>query len=409
MSEFPRELIAARIVRLLARIQLNMTANQNDSTPSRSKHPAFSEAEARLSSSRAATTLPVAASPWHPSKPKTPEPSTPDRIRITCVDYCPEQAESREIVDLSQFLQDHRPSWSKVRWINISGSSRLELIEPFAEKYKLHPLAIEDVAYGAHRPKLEDYPGSEEAPGRLFIVARLVHMRDDRLRDEQVSIFLGRNTLLTFQETTNGVFESVYRRLETPGSWLRGNDVSFLCYSLLDAIVDSYFPVLEYYSARLDDIEEKLLHFPDQSFLRRIHAVKRGLLQLRRAIWPMREIIAQLQREKHECLSETTLTYFRDVYDHCVHIIDLNETYHEIATALTETYMSVTSNRLNEVVKVLTVISTIFIPLTFLAGVYGMNMPIPENQWSWTYPAFWLICLAIAFGMILWFRRRGWI
>ena len=137
--------------------------------------------------------------------------------------------------------------------------------------------------------------------------------------------------------------------------------------------------------------------------------MKRGLLLLPRSIWPMRELIAQLQRERHECLSDNTLTYFRDVYDHCVQILDLNETYHEIATALTETYMSVVSNHMNEVVKVLTIISTIFIPLTFIAGVYGMNMPIPENAWEWSYPVFWVICLLIAAGMLTLFRRRGWL
>lgn len=330
-------------------------------------------------------------------------------LRIACVDYCPERAECREIADLSEFLANHRPAWSRVRWINVSGSNGLDVIGLLAEKYGLHPLAVEDVVHGAHRPKVEDYPGSEDAPGRLFIVARLVHMRDERLLDEQVSLFLGRHTLLTFQQTRNGVFDSIHRRIEVPGSRLRHNDASFLCYSLLDAIVDSYFPVLEHYSKCIEATEEELLDRPQRLTLQRAHAVKRGLLLLRRAIWPMREIISQLQREKHECLSETTLTYFRDVYDHCVQIIDLDETYHEIATALTETYMSVISNRMNEIVKVLTVISTIFIPLTFLAGVYGMNMPIPENHWAWSYPVFWMVCIAIALGMLAWFRRRGWI
>jgi magnesium transporter len=330
-------------------------------------------------------------------------------VHVTCVDYCPERTELRKIDDISDFLAHHRPAWSRVRWINISGTQRMEIIRSFAEKYQLHPLTIEDVTHGAQRPKVEDYPGSEDAPGRLFIVARMVHIQGDRLHDEQVSIFLGRTTLLTFQETPNSVFESIYRRIEAQGSRLRNNDVSFLCYSLLDAIVDSYFPLLEFYAERIEETEEELLNGPRQPTLRKAHAVKRGLLLLRRAIWPMREIIAQLLRDRHECLSETTLTYFRDVYDHCVQIIDLNETYHEIAAALTETYMSVISNRMNEIVKVLTVISTIFIPLTFLAGVYGMNMPIPENHWTWTYPVFWLVCVAIALGMLAWFRRRGWI
>ena len=330
-------------------------------------------------------------------------------LRVYCADYCPERAEVREIADLGEFLLDHRPEWSKVRWIDISGGNRMEVIERFAAKYQLHPLAVEDVVHAAHRPKLEDYPGSAEAPGRLFIVARLVHSVDDRLFDEQVSFFLGRHTLITFQETRNGVFDSLIRRIETQGSRLRNNDASFLCYSLIDAVVDSFFPVLEHYSLRIEEIEDELVDYPQQLTLQRAQALKRGLLLLRRAIWPMREIVSQLQRDKHECVSETTLTYFRDVYDHCVQIIDLIETYHEIATALTETYMSVISNRMNEIMKVLTVISTIFIPLTFLAGVYGMNMKIPENEWEWSYPVFWMICGVIAVGMGIWFRRRGWI
>jgi magnesium transporter len=397
-----------------------MKRKHNEGTPA-SKRKSLSDLTHGFPSGKMVRLMPA----LHLPKPKMPPPGTAPGletvelvaeagavevpVHITCVDYCPDRAERREIADLSDFLERHRPSWSKVRWINISGGNRMELIRPFAEKYQLHPLAVEDVVHGAHRPKVEDYPGSEDSPGRLLIVARLVHMLEDRLHDEQVSIFLGRNTLLTFQETRNGVFDSIYHRIEVQGSRLRSNDVSFLCYSLLDAIVDSYFPVLEHYSERIEETEEELLVRPRQLTLQKAHAVKRGLLLLRRAIWPMREIIAQLQRDKHVCLSETTLTYFRDVYDHCVQIIDLNETYHEIATSLTETYMSVISNRLNEIVKVLTVISTIFIPLTFLAGVYGMNMPIPENHWTWSYPVFWLVCLAIASGMLIWFRRRGWI
>lgn len=337
------------------------------------------------------------------------EPAAEAPLRITCVDYCPERMEQREIVDIPEFLAHHRPAWARVRWINISGTHRVESLRPFAEKYQLHPLAIEDVASCAQRPKVEDYSGHQESPGRLFIVARLVHMVNNRLHDEQISLFLGRTTLLSFQETPGGVFESIYRRLDTPGSRVRETDASFLCYSLLDAIVDSYFPFLEYYSDRIDETEDELMEDPHQFILQKVHSVKRGLLLLRRAIWPMREMVAQLLREKHECLSETTLTYFRDIYDHCVQIIDLNETYHEIATTLTETYMSAMSNRMNEVVKVLTVISTIFIPLTFLAGVYGMNMPIPENQWWWSYPVFWIVCLSISIGMLIWFRHRDWI
>lgn len=327
----------------------------------------------------------------------------------TCVDFCAEQSERRDIANVPDFLSNHRPAWAKVRWINLAGVRQPGIVENFAEKYQLHPLAIEDVVQGIQRPKVEDYPSSLDAPGRLFIVARMVYRRNDELHSEQVSIFLGRTTLLTFQTTSNTVFESIYHRLESSTSRLRHNDASFLCYSLLDAIIDEYFPLLETYSERLEKAEDDLMDNPSQFTLRDIHILKRELSQIRRAIWPMREIVSQLQRDRHECLSEMTLTYFRDLYDHCVQLIDLIETYHEIAAAITETYMSVMSNRMNEVMKVLTIISTIFIPLTFLAGVYGMNMPIPENHWPYSYPLFWIICLVIALSMLIWFHSRRWL
>ncbi len=335
--------------------------------------------------------------------------STDAPIRVTCVDYCPEQMQIEHVGNLKDFLEQHRPVWSKVRWIRVEGLSQMEVIRAFAEKYQLHPLAIEDMLIASHQPKLEDYPGSEEQPGRLFIVARMVKMNGDALSSEQISLFLGRATLLSFQNSTCPIFESIYRRIEVQGSRLRTHDVSFLLYALMDAIIDSYFPALESYGECLEELDDDLRIRPNPGTLQRIHVVKRNLVLLRRSIWPMRELIAQLQRDKHECLSETTLTYFRDVYDHCAQIIDLLETYREIAAALTETYMAVVSNRMNEIMKVLTVITTIFIPLSFLAGVFGMNMPIPGNEWIGTYPVFWIVCIVIALAMLGWFRHRDWL
>ena len=241
------------------------------------------------------------------------------------------------------------------------------------------------------------------------MVARAIDERDGSLHSDQVSLFLGRTTLLTFQDVHRQDLEPIRQRIRNPDSRVRQSDVSFLLYALLDSIVDRYFPVLERYSERLEDLDEELLEHPTRDTLQRIHAIKRELLLMRRAAWPLRDVIAQLQRDRHECLSETAQTYLRDVHDHCVQIIDLIETYREIANGLAETYMSEVSNRTNDIVKVLTIIGTIFIPLTFLAGVYGMNMPIPENQSPLTYPLFWLACLAVAGGMLLWFRRRGWL
>jgi magnesium transporter len=330
-------------------------------------------------------------------------------VHVTCIDYAPDQVQVQTVTNIGDFIAHHRPEWSRVRWINIDGLTDMDVVRAFAEKYQLHPLAIEDVLHTVQRPKVEDYPSSADLPGRLFVVARAIEQQGERPHFDQISCFLGRKTLITFQEMPGDAFDPIRQRLQTPGSRLRQNDVSFLLYALLDAIVDHYFPLLERYSERLEEVEEQLLDRPKPEALQHVHAIKRELLLLRRAAWPMRELMAVLQREKHECLSETAQTYLRDVYDHCVQIIDLIETYREIAAALTETYISIVSNRTNEIMKVLTIMGTIFIPLTFLAGVYGMNMPIPENQWPAAYPVFWAFCVLVAGGMLLWFRRRGWL
>jgi magnesium transporter len=336
-------------------------------------------------------------------------PRSEEPARIACIDYSREQSQAQEVADLADFLSHHRPTWSRVRWINVDGLKQMDAIHALAEKYHLHPLAVEDTLETIQRPKAEEYPASGELPGRLFVVARSIESSEGRLYTEQISLFLGRATLLTFQEIPGDAFDPIRQRIQVAGSRLRENDASFLLYSLLDAIVDSYYPILEHCSERLEELEEELLSQPTRETLHKVHVMKRELLLIRRAAWPMRELIMQLQRDEHEEISDTTRTYFRDVYDHCVQIIDLIETYREITAALTDTYMSAVSNRMNEIMKVLTVIGTIFIPLTFLAGVYGMNMPIPENQWAWSYPVFWIVCTIVAVGMLFWFRRRKWL
>ena len=329
--------------------------------------------------------------------------------RVICTDYCAEQFQTQEVSDTAAFLAVHRPTWSHVRWIHVEGLHDRRTIRALAEKYQLHPLAIEDTLDGQQRPKAEDYPGTGDAPGRLFVVARRVRLVDGVLRGEQSSLFLGRNTLLSFQQSRCEAMDEVRRRIESPRSRLRQNDASFLLYALLDTIVDRFFPILDETSQHIEEVEEDVLERPHLQSLQAIHLVKRDLVMIRRVAWPMRELISQLQREPHECLSDVTQTYFRDVYDHCVQIIELIETYREIASEVAETHVSIISNRTNDIMKVLTIIGTIFIPLTFIAGVYGMNMPIPENHWPWSYPVFWALCLGIA-GFMLWrFRRGGWL
>ncbi len=340
--------------------------------------------------------------PTHPPGPST--------VSIMCLDYCPTEVRSERVDDIHGFLARHRPEWSAVRWIDIVGLGDLAVVRAFAEKYELHPLAVEDVVHRGQRPKVEDYPASGEHPGRLFVVVPLVDRLEAGLRTEQISLFLGRRTLLTFRERGPDLFDPIVQRIQTQDSRLRRSDASFLLYCLVDAIVDRSFPLLEHISDHLEELEEAV--FADQAgreVAQQLHRLNRELMLLRRVTWPMRDLLDNLHRQHHECLSDTTRTYLRDVHDHIVRILDLLETYRELSSNLIEMHMVSASNRLGDIVKTLTIISTIFVPLTFLAGVYGMNMPIPENEYGWTYPLFWLVSLGIAGALLYWFRRRDWL
>ena len=331
--------------------------------------------------------------------------------RVTCIDYCPDQVSVQEINNLDDFTSRHRPAWARVRWINVDGLADTQAIQMLARKYDLHPLSIEDMLHEGQRPKVEPYGGEEsEHQARLFIVTQALDLVEGRLRNEQVSIFLGHSTVLTFQATRSTEWDPLRQRIKLKGSRLRKSDASFLAYSLLDALIDHCFPILEAFSERAEELEALILERSQPELLGQIHQYKRDLLLLRWVVWPMREVVSGLQREPHECVSDTTRVYLRDLYDHVIQIIDLIETYREIASDLIETYMSSVSNRMNEIMKVLTLIGTIFIPLTFLAGVYGMNFHFfPELDQPWAYPAFWGVCITTAVGMLLMFRRRRWL
>jgi magnesium transporter len=338
--------------------------------------------------------------------PGKAEPAT-----ITCIDYSPGNVSIQQVEDLDDFLAHHRPEWSVVRWISTVGLSDMDAIHALVTKYDLHPLALEDVLHARQRPKVEPYGGEEsEFQARLFIVTRMPYLEQERLQHAQLSIFLGHKTVLTFQQSRGSQWDLIRQRIKMKGSRLRSNNASFLAYSLLDTVVDSCFPILEQYSDRAQELETLILEGSKPHLLNEVHQLKRDLLLMRWVIWPMREVVQALQRDPHECMSDTTQVYLRDLYDHVIQIIEIIETYREIASDLTETYMSSVSNRMNEIMKVLTIIGTIFIPLTFLAGVYGMNFHfLPELELKWAYPAFWLVCLLLIIGMLLLFRRRNWL
>lgn len=341
-------------------------------------------------------------------------PAHPEPAAVTAIDYSRDQVQVTHVEELEPFLDARRPEWSAVRWINVDGVHDPRVVEGLAKKYQLHPLAVEDLLHLHQRPKVDAYDGRDGEHPRLYIVSRMIQLIEGHLQSEQVSMFLGQNTVITFQEDPGDVWGPIRERIQRTGSRLRHNDASFLMYALLDAVVDSCFPVLEHFSDHLEELELRVMA-GEQTVIHDIHAVKHELMLLRREIWPMREMVNALQRQEHETLSDNTRLYLRDVYDHTVQVIDLAETYREVASGLADMWMSAMSNRMNEVMKVLTIIATIFIPLSFVAGVFGMNFEVmPEMGWEhaypWSYPiGFWAICIGMSGGMLWWFRRRGWI
>jgi len=333
-----------------------------------------------------------------------PEAAAPTIRVIACG---PDDIVEREIDD-PRAIADYLEKWP-LTWVNVDGLGDANVIQTIGEVFGLHPLALEDVANANQRPKLEDYPDS------VFVVARMPQIREGAFRTEQLSLFLGRNYVLTFQEYPGDCFEPVRKRLrETPRSQFLAPD--YLAYALLDAVVDSYFPVLESVGERLDTIEEAIARDPEPESVSHIFHTKHELLSLRRAVWPTRDILNALIRDPVPLITDTTRTYFRDCHDHAVRIIDLLESYREINAGLMEFYQSTVGHRMNEIMKVLTVIATIFIPLGFIAGLYGMNFDTERSPWNmpelglyFGYPAALLVMLCVAVGMLFYFRRRRWI
>lgn len=290
-----------------------------------------------------------------------------------------------------------------VTWVDVDGLGDAERLRAIAKQFSIHPLALEDVVNVHQRAKVEEYFGHD------FIVSRMVSY-DDRLQTEQLSLFLGDGFVLTFQERPGDSLDPVRDRIRTGRGKVRASGADYLAYALLDAALDGYFPVLERFSDRIGELEDEVVERPSEATVQRIYEVRRDLLTLRRAIWPLREAVNQLIREPEGPFTAETRLYLRDAYDHTIQIIDLVETYRELAASLVDIYLSSASNRMNEVMKVLTIISTIFIPLTFIAGIYGMNFQhMPELEWRYGYG----LCLAFmavtALFLIRFFYRKGWL
>jgi magnesium transporter len=290
-----------------------------------------------------------------------------------------------------------------VTWISVDGPGDAQTLNRLGQRFGLHPLALEDTQSRSQRPKVEPYAN------HYFVVTRVIRLTPDTT-EEQVSFFFGRDFVITIQERADGdVFEVVRDGIRKDRGWIRSRGADFLAYALLDAVCDAHFPVIEALGERVDELEDLALAEPTPTTLRAIQDLRHDLQRLRRAVWPMREELAILQREHSDLITAETRVFLRDAYDHAVQSLEMIEAYRETVASIMEVYLSAQNQRLNEVMKVLTVIATVFIPLTFIASIYGMNFEhMPEIRWRWAYPSALALMGAVAGTMAAYFKRRGW-
>lgn len=342
-----------------------------------------------------------------PGTLRAPEVPGAAPVRVTVIDYGPDDFTEKKVERVEELARFRETP--TVTWINVEGLHDAELVEKLGQMFGFHRLTLEDVLNCGQRPKIEDY-GSYH-----FLIMKSLFMKNGELETEQISFFLSGNFVVTFQEVPGDSFEAVRERIRQGKGQIRQMGPDYLTYALIDALVDEFFPILEAYGDRIEELESEILENPTQETVHRIHGVKRELLLLRRAAWPEREVINALQRQEADAIHPDTQVFLRDCYDHTIQVIDMIETYRDLASSMLEVYLSSASNRLNEVMKVLTIISTIFIPLNFIAGVYGMNfntraspLNMPELNWAFGYPMALGVMAVTAGGLVLYFKRKGW-
>lgn len=327
-----------------------------------------------------------------------------EKVRITLMDYNEKQYQEKEVATVEEcFPFKDTPT---VTWINIDGIHDEAVIEKIGTHFGVHPLILEDIMNTTQRPKMEDFGDY------VFLVLKMFNYDEKNNEEniEQMSLILGRNFVISFQEKQGDAFDPVRERIRKGNSRLRKTGSDYLAYALIDAIVDSYFFILEKLGERIEFTEDELVSDPRPATLQEIHNLKREMIFLRKSVWPLREVISGLERAESSLIQKSTGIFIRDVYDHIIQVIDNIETYRDMLSGMLDIYLSSVSNRMNEVMKVLTIIATIFIPLTFLAGVYGMNFKfMPELGWRWGYFAIWVVMVVVAVFMLVHFKRRKWL
>ena len=326
------------------------------------------------------------------------------KVKLSVINYDGVNFQEKEVNNVKEAVSFR--SKSSVTWLNVDGVHQPEIIEQIGKIFSIHPLVLEDIANTGQRPKMEDFDGY------IFVVLRMLRFDDEKnqTKAEQISIILGPDFVISFQEREGDVFDIIRERLRSNKGRIRKIGADYLAYSLIDAIVDNYFMILEKLGETIEDIEDKLVTDPKAETLQIIHDLKREMIFLRKSVWPLREVINRLERSESALIKKSTLVYLRDVYDHTIQVMDSVDTFRDTLSGMLDIYLSSVSNRMNEIMKVLTIIATIFIPLTFIAGVYGMNFRrMPELVQPWGYPAVLIVMLVIALIMLVYFRRRKWI
>ena len=325
--------------------------------------------------------------------------------KITVISYDDTQFHEEELKTVEEcFPYKDKPSMT---WINIDGIHQKEILEKLSGYFGFHPLVMEDIMNTDQRPKMEDYTDY------LYIVLKMLYYNDEdnKISTEQVSLIVAPHIVISFQEGLEGdVFGPLREHLRNDKGRVRKMGSDYLAYSMIDAVVDSYFMIIEKLGEKIELIEEELISDPGTKTLHEIHYLKREMIFLRKAVWPLREVVGQMMRGESPLIHDGMKIYLRDVYDHTIQIIDTIETLRDMVTGMLDIYLSSVSNRLNAVMKVLTIIATIFIPLTFIVGVYGMNFKyMPELEWRFGYPVLWLIMIVIGVSMLIFFKKRNWL
>jgi len=327
-----------------------------------------------------------------------------EKVRITIMDYGERELEEKD----TETIEECFPSREKptVTWININGVHHIDTVEKVGKHFDLHPLTLEGIVDTGQRPKIEDYEDY------IFIVLKMLHHNEEEgeIQTEQVSLILGSNFVISFQEREGDVFDPVRERIRRGKGRIRKMGADYLAYALIDTIVDNYFLIPEKLGEKIESMEEELITNPTPQTLQAIHALRREMISLRKSIWPLREVISVVARGESELIHESTRVYLRDVYDHTIQVIDIVETSRDVLSGMLDIYLSSISSRMNQVMKVLTIVATIFIPLTFIAGVYGMNFKyMPELERHWGYPLVLLVMVAVGISMLGYFRRKKWL